>query len=77
MEFCGFKTALIVSEGKLFDEIEDIFDIVDDEKLPKGWSMSASGISGASGFYLEFEIEHLPTQHELDEVAKYINEINE
>lgn len=76
MEFCGFKTAIIVSGGKLFDEIEQVFDIVENDKLPEGWSLQGSGISGASGFYLEFEIEQLPTQDQLDAVKAYVESIN-
>lgn len=28
--------------------------------LPEGWSISATGIAGASGYYVEFEIDHIP-----------------
>lgn len=76
MEFCGFKTAIIVDSGILFDEIESVFDIVEEDKLPKGWSLVGSGISGASGFFLEFDIDQLPTQEQLNLVKAYIESIN-
>ncbi|TNC80830.1 MAG: hypothetical protein C9356_11950 [Oleiphilus sp.] len=76
MEFCDFKTAVIVSRGKLCDEIEQAFDIIEQDKLPTGWSFVATGISGAAGFYLEFDIEQLPTQEQLDAVKAYLESIN-
>jgi hypothetical protein len=71
MEFVGFKTAVVVdTKGLLTDLIcdEEIFSVLTEKDLPKGWGLNATGVSGAAGFYLEFAIDHLPTHFELTQV---------
>lgn len=74
--FCQFKTAFLLGQGfeNLADHIceERIFSIVDDSLLPSGWELSETGISGAAGFLLIFDIERLPTQNDMDAVESYL-----
>lgn len=73
--FCQFKIAymLPVKFRRLCDAIPDkIFDIIDNSKLPNGWSFVESNIAGCSGFILIFETYNIPTQSDLDVIDAYI-----
>lgn len=75
MKWAGFKTAVVVTKpGPLQDAIGDnrIFKLLTDRVLPDGWELNATGKSGASGYYMEFTIKHLPTELELTQVMSLI-----
>ena len=73
-----FKTAFMITTGDsilseyIVESDDRIFSGLNDIALD-GWNMKATGISGASGFYLEYEIDHLPTSDEVKTIEDGIN----
>ena len=79
MSWCQIKTAyLIGAENRLVDAIveDTIFDVIDYTRLPAGWDMRKTGISGAAGFILIFECDVVPVniQSDLDTIEAYLRE---
>jgi len=52
---------------------EKLFQYNWNESLPEGWDLVGSDISGAAGFVILFEIDHLPTEPELLLVKHELN----
>ena len=83
--FCQLKTAFLLTEEfesiemAIIDEGTDVFKQFDNERLPKGWTLTGHSINGASGWVLEFDIdsETPPRQIDFDAVEKYIKEFEE
>lgn len=78
LHWCQFKTAVLLDDGLLADAVVDetIFDLIKDEELPEGWSFYSTGISGAAGFIVEFNIDDLPTEEQLKAVEAYLKKLN-
>lgn len=76
--FCQFKTAYLIPVewelSKMFVE-ETAFDVVENERLPEGWELVETGISGCAGFILIFQTYEVPTQKDLDAIDKYLKEL--
>jgi hypothetical protein len=51
------------------------FDVVDNKRLPAGWELKETGISGCAGFILVFETYNMPVQSDLDAIDKYLKEL--
>ncbi len=77
--FCQFKTAFLLGEGfeKLSSHVCEgsIFDAVENEKLPLGWELRGTDISGAAGFLLIFDIEGIPIQDDLNAAEQYLKQL--
>jgi len=74
-KWCQVKTAFLLDvHSALTDACADdtIFDYDWKDILPKGWEMKNTDISGAAGFVLIFEIEHVPSEAEFLRVQQII-----
>jgi len=87
INFCGFKTAYLLDAS--FNAIPEAMTGWDGVSgspcfmnhfckhfnFVEGWDLKGTGISGAAGFILEFEVEHFPIEAELvqieNELRKY------
>lgn len=77
--FCGFRTAYLLPinvdwaekiTDLIINDLSELFEI--DKGLLYGWSLKATGISGAAGFILEFEFESPPVIDDLIYIEKAI-----
>ena len=75
--FCQFKVAyLLPVHSSLTGDIDDAFDIIDNDKLPGDWEMRETGISGAAGYILVFETFEIPQKKDLEAIDAYIKSFN-
>ncbi len=66
--WCQIKTALLLPIHHEMTEAcgdDTIFDYDWNAILPEGWDFKGSDISGAAGYVLLFEVDHLPTEPEV------------
>lgn len=73
LNWCDLKAAYLLD--RRFDDVLEywiergaIFDWLDDEQLPHGWSLDGHDKSGAAGYVLTFNISTIPAAHEFEAV---------
>ena len=79
MEFAGFKTAVVVPAKSPLGRAADsnrLSGLLTENNLVNGWGLNSTGFSGTTERYVEFAIDHLPSEIECAWVMGLLQEIN-